>query len=178
MSINANIQHLLSHSYLTILNWIMPVCTSQSLPPLRPCLTSHFRQGWGCECTFRLAPPDFGFDNFRIKSTNPVSQAVVYFAISFITSSTRAAIHQTSLPIPKCQRQPPRQSALPHESLAHPLPCCPHAYLTQTCPVFGILPDTPLVLPFIPLSRAQTSARNTSTEPYLVRSTVHKRDPS
>ena len=82
------------------INWIMPDCTSQSLPPLRPCLTSHFRQGWGCECTFRLAPPDFGFDNFRIKSTNPVSQAVVYFAISFITSSTRAAIPQTSFPTP------------------------------------------------------------------------------
>ena len=35
VSINTNIQHLISH-YLTILNWIMPVCTSQSLPPLRP----------------------------------------------------------------------------------------------------------------------------------------------
>jgi hypothetical protein len=47
MSISANNQHLISHSYLTISNWIMPVCTSQSLPPFSPCLPLHFRQGWG-----------------------------------------------------------------------------------------------------------------------------------
>jgi hypothetical protein len=40
------------------------------------------------------------------------------------------------------------------------------------------LHDTALVLPFIPLSRAQTSARNTSTELYLVRFAIHNRDPS
>ncbi len=57
VSINANGRHLISHSYqryLTISNWIMPVYTSQFLPPLRPFLTLQFRQGWGCECTSRL----------------------------------------------------------------------------------------------------------------------------
>jgi len=33
VSISANNQHLISHSYLNILNWIMPVCTSQSPAP-------------------------------------------------------------------------------------------------------------------------------------------------
>jgi hypothetical protein len=60
---------------LNYINWIMPDCTSQSLPPLRPCLAPHFSQGWGCECTSRLAPPDLGFANPRIISTNPVSRA-------------------------------------------------------------------------------------------------------
>jgi hypothetical protein len=137
VSINANNRHLISHSYLPISNLIMPVCTSQSLPPLRPCLTSHFRQGWGCECTSRLAPSDLGFVSPRIILTNPVSQAVVCFAISFTTSSTRAVIPQNSLLTPKCQRQPPRQYALPHESLASSAllsSCMSHSKL------LGILP--------------------------------------
>jgi hypothetical protein len=45
VSINASNRHLTSHSCLTTSNWIMPVYTSQSLPPLCPCLTTHFRQG-------------------------------------------------------------------------------------------------------------------------------------
>jgi hypothetical protein len=51
----------MSHSCLTTSNWMMPVHTPQSLPPLRPCLTAHFRQGLGCKRTPRLAPPDLGF---------------------------------------------------------------------------------------------------------------------
>ena len=47
---------------------------------------------------FRLAPPDLGVASPRIKSTNPVSQAVVCSAISFTTSSPRAAMRHTSLP--------------------------------------------------------------------------------
>ena len=153
MSINANTRHLMSHSYLTISNCIMPVCTSQSLPPLRPCLTSHshFRQGWGCECTFHLAPPDFGFDNFRIKSTNPVSQAVVYFAISFTTSCT----------------------------LILCLDVLMHASLKIAQPLEYFLRSTVLVLSGFAIHYAlSTSARNTSTEPYFVRLAVHIRDPS
>jgi hypothetical protein len=53
----------------------MPVHTPQSLPPLRSCLTAHFRQRWGCKCTLRLAPPDLGFANPRIIPTNPASRA-------------------------------------------------------------------------------------------------------
>jgi hypothetical protein len=102
MSINANNRHLISHSYLTTSNWIMPACTSQSLPPLRPWLTPHFRQGWGCS---RLAPSDLGLANPRIISTNPVSRVAVCFAINSTTPSTRAAVPQTSLPTSKCQRQ-------------------------------------------------------------------------
>jgi hypothetical protein len=47
VSFNVNNWHLISHSSLTISNWIVLVCTSQSLPPLHPCLPLHFRQGWG-----------------------------------------------------------------------------------------------------------------------------------
>jgi hypothetical protein len=131
VSINTNNRHLISHSYLPMPNWIMPVRTSQSLPLLRPCLTSHFRQVWGRECTSRLAPPDLGFGNPRIISTDPISQAVSCFAISSTTSRTRAAIPQTSLPTLKCHHQPPRQYTLLNEFLAHPLPrfssCIPHS---------------------------------------------------
>jgi len=91
LSINANNRHLMSHSYLTTSHWIMPVCTSQSLPPLRPCLTPHR----GCECTSHLAPSDLGLANPRIISTNPVSRVAVCFAINSIAPSSRLAIPQT-----------------------------------------------------------------------------------
>ncbi len=100
---NANNRHLISHPYLTTSNWIMPVCTSQSLPPLRPCLPLHFRQGLGASVLSASHTPDF-------------------------PSYT------------KCQRQPPRQYALSHESLAHPPHFCPPACITQNCPALGILP--------------------------------------
>jgi hypothetical protein len=140
VSINANNRHLISHSYLTISIWKMPVCTSQSLPPLRPCLSPGL-------------------------------------AINSTTSNAGAAIPQTSLPTSKCQPQPLRQYALLHESLAHPPPCCPLACLTQNCPALGILPPRHH-FGFAIHSALPTSARKTSTELYLVRLAVHKRDPS
>jgi hypothetical protein len=92
VSISANNRHRISYSYLTTSNWIVTVCTSQSSPPLRPCLTPNFRQGWGCECTSRLAPTDLGFAYPRIISTNPVSRGALCFAINSNTPRTRAAI--------------------------------------------------------------------------------------
>jgi hypothetical protein len=34
----------ISHSFLTTTNWTLPAHTPRSLPPLLPCLVSHFRQ--------------------------------------------------------------------------------------------------------------------------------------
>jgi hypothetical protein len=170
VSFNANNRHLISDSYLTRSNWTMPVCTSQSLPPLRPGLAPRFRQGWGCECTSRLAPPDLWFADPRIISSNPVSRAAVCFAINSTTSSTRVA-PQTSLPTPKCQRQPPRKSVLPHESLAHPPPGCSHACLTQNCPDLGILRPRHL-LGFDDHFAPPTSARNANTETMMMMSFI------
>jgi hypothetical protein len=59
VSIDANNQHLIPHSYLTKLHWIMPVYTSQTLPPLCPCLPLHFRQGWGAS-VLSASHPHFG----------------------------------------------------------------------------------------------------------------------
>ena len=97
--IYTNDRHLMSHSFLTTLNWILLGHTPRSLPPLRPCFTSHFTQGWGCECTFRLALPDLGFASPRIIPTSPSSRAIVCFAINSTTQSSRADIPRTHLPL-------------------------------------------------------------------------------
>ena len=86
---------------------------------------------------FSPRTPWFRFASPRIKSTNPFSQAVVCSAIIFTTSSTRAAMPQTSLPTPNasvnllvnlhCPTSPsPRSSSallssfVPHSRLPSP----------------------------------------------------------
>jgi hypothetical protein len=36
---------IISHSFLTTTDWILPAHTPRSFPPFLPCLASHFRQG-------------------------------------------------------------------------------------------------------------------------------------
>ena len=72
----------------------------------------------------------------------------------------------TSISSPTC---------IAHESLAHLPPCCPHSCLTQNCQALGI-PHPRHLLGFDIYSALPTSARNTNTEPYLVRLATHKRD--
>ena len=86
VSMDANDRHLISQSFLTTSSWILSVHTLLSLPPLRPCLAAHFRQGWDCECTLRLATSDLGFANPRIIPTYPASRAAVRFVLPSTTS--------------------------------------------------------------------------------------------
>ena len=108
MSINANNRHLISYSYLTTSNWILPVCKSQS-----------------------------GLTNPRIISTNLVvgSQCALpstplplvlgqpYPRLPFLHQNANVNF-------------PPMSIA--HESLAHLPPCCPHACLIQNGPALEI----------------------------------------
>ena len=147
-------QHLISHSFLTQVqttditnsflttsNWILPVHTHRSLPPLRPCLTSHFRQGWSCECTFRLAPSDLGFAGPRIIPTNPSSRAAVCFAINFTTSSSGDDPFWDDPNFPSYSIMPMPTSSpicIVYESLFYSPHRCARAGLTPNCPTLGI----------------------------------------
>ena len=157
---------------------IVSVCTSQSLPPLRPCLTPHFRQGWGCECTSRLASPDLGFADPRIVSTNPESRPAVclrstplllvlglpYLRLPFLHPNATVNLLANMC----CLSSP---------SLILRLVVFIHASLKFAQPLEYFIRCTSLVLTLTSLSRPLRKIR-TQTEPYRVRLATHERDLS
>jgi hypothetical protein len=110
---------LISHSFLTTTNWILPAHTPRSLPPLIPCLAFHLRQGRVASVLPAPHPPIKGLPIPKSSPPIPSSRVVeremligtqysnlytavdtpaeaVWFVLSrFTTSSSRAARPQS-----------------------------------------------------------------------------------
>ena len=135
---------MISHTFLTTANWILPAHKPRSFPPFLPCPASHFRQGGLREYLPSCAPRLRGCQSQNHSHQSP--QVRSYFMLSrFTTSSFRAARPQPlallqianlnllakipmSISSPKCQCQP--QAKLP---ISIPSPkCTTHEPLTPS----------------------------------------------
>jgi hypothetical protein len=194
---DTNDRHLISHSFLTTSNWITLVNTPRSLPPLQPCITFCFRQGWGCKCTFRIATPDLGFAGPRIIPTNPSSMDVVCFAINSTTCPELASYSIRTTHSAVIVLQVSAKSVLLYLRCVFNIVHCSRVECNSTMPMPPFLPlfivthesliYSPLRCPRAGLTQncptlgiprdihcaLQISARNTSIEPCLALSATH-----